>query len=240
MKRISKLAVVLAAALTLSLALTACDGIPLPGSSFDATTYIKGTLDSTYLGIHDEAYLDLVESTEKECEEYYEQNITAEYEQRFSRYFEIDDEYITDETRDGIKDLLRQVYSNAKYEVEAATKLDGGEYSVKVTFHPISLFADFYEDDYDAFADELNARYEDVTTEMLDAMTDEEYEAFQLKYQEDWASSLLKAMEPKLASVAYQDAVTKLIRVYPDENDNNYYTISDEDYMSMDGLILAY
>ena len=67
----------LAAALSCSLLLTACGGGGV--SAFDATKYIQGLLDKTYLGEFDE-YMNVVDITENECEDDYISGLESEAE----------------------------------------------------------------------------------------------------------------------------------------------------------------
>ena len=67
--------------LTLSLALliplAACGGALSPD---DATTYIQGILDENYKGIYDAEFLEMIDSTETEAQEIYQNSIEVEAE----------------------------------------------------------------------------------------------------------------------------------------------------------------
>ena len=72
--KISKRIAVLGAAAVLTAGLAACGGV----TKDDATVYVKGQIDSTYLGQYNEDYLKLMDMTEAEAAEDYEWNLGAE------------------------------------------------------------------------------------------------------------------------------------------------------------------
>ncbi|MEG2420085.1 MAG: hypothetical protein RSB55_00940 [Oscillospiraceae bacterium] len=235
-KTVRRLAATLLCAV-MAFSLSACTSAGVSG--FDATTYLKGTLDQNYLGRYDEVFLALTDTTEPEGRRSYEENVNREFEKRFCVYFQINPAVITPETKEGLKNLLRDAYAQAKYEVSAAQALSEDEYAVKVTFHPVALFSEFASDELEGLLADFEQAYSSTTEEALAAMTPKEHKAFEKLYEEDWANSILAALEPHLGDVGYEDPVTKLIRVYPDEKEKQY-TISDEDFVMMDDLILAY
>ena len=72
--KIGKRIAVLGAAAVLAAGLAACGGV----TKDDATVYVKGQIDSTYLGQYNEDYLKLMDMTEAEAAEDYEWNLGAE------------------------------------------------------------------------------------------------------------------------------------------------------------------
>ena len=69
----------LAAAAVTTAFLTALSGCQ--STTKDATVYVKGELDATYLGTYDQAYIDVVKDmTEADAKEQYENNVKWEAE----------------------------------------------------------------------------------------------------------------------------------------------------------------
>ena len=106
-KRIKQMgALLLAAALCAGLA--GCGGGGLTAS--DATVYVQGLMDRTYLGQYNQDYMDLVGVTEEEMEQNYEDGIQVEAE-FFCYYFEIED--ASEELMEEIRAFYRELYSHA-------------------------------------------------------------------------------------------------------------------------------
>lgn len=231
MKRCS----VLAAGLALCLALTGCGGGGV--TSFDATAYMQGLLDETYLGKFSEDYMKMVGIDEDEARKTYEEGLEAEYENYFADFFAFDREYVSDETRQAAIDLLAEVYQHSKYEVKPGSKVEGG-YVVEIIVEPVDMIAlidDQYIEDY---SDTFNAKYEDVTQEKVDAMSDAEYDEFMTGYENDWANGIIDLFHEHMDELGYTDAQSIMVQFKPD--DDGYYTISDNDFANLDNLILAY
>ena len=121
-----------AAAATLLVALAGCQT-----TTKDATTFIKGELDATYLGTYDQAYIDVVKDmTEADAKEKYENNVQWEAE-ILLEYLSV---YLpTDAVYDRAEEVIAEIYSHAKYSVADAEKLKSGDLAVEVTVSPIEI-----------------------------------------------------------------------------------------------------
>lgn len=224
----------LAALLTLPFLLTACGGGGL--TTFDAQDYLKGLLNATYLGQFDPDYLAQVDLTEEEARAAYEEGLELEY-GYFSSFFRFDEACLTDETRQSAKDLLAELCGQARWEVGAASKSDGG-FTVEVTVRPVDLIARVSEQYMPAYAEAFRAKYAGTTQGDLEAMPEEERTAFLAAYENDWATGVTELLRSHLSELDYLEPVSLLVRFLPDEE--GYYSIPDTDFANLDALILAY
>lgn len=196
----------------------------------DATRYVKSLLDCTYKNSYDD-YLELVEdASESEAEEIYMYNLTSEAEY-FASYFGM--EFVTEEVEEELISLLKEIYSYAKYTVDEGKKIDNDSFIVKVTVEPIDII-NTVNNEFESFAAEFDARYENVDVE---SMTDEEYEEWYAAYDLDWCLSIIDLCKSKVASIGYGEQTSVNVEVYLDSDD--YYTISD-DFYNIDEHIIRY
>lgn len=133
--KIGKQIAVLGAAAVLAVGLAACGGV----TKDDATVYVKGQINSTYLGQYNEDYLKLMDMTEAEAAEDYEWNLGAEADW-FMDFASI---YPSDETKEKVVELYKEIYAKCKYTVQPASKLDNGNFAVEVLVEPMDLMVQF-------------------------------------------------------------------------------------------------
>ncbi len=199
------------------------------GTSFDAGTFVKGSIDSTYLGTWDEAYLDIIVDTEEDLKESYESGLKVEADY-FISYFDLAQEYVTEEMYQEIIDIYKEIYSHLKFEVGAVAK---GEdyYTVTVTIHPIDIIKKINENDSDAFYAAWDARWENGDFE---EMSDEEFE-------HEWAREILDLVKSKLPTIGYLEPETIAVQVVLEgAGKEQYYTIAQNDFERIDELIIKY
>lgn len=123
--------------------------------------------------------------------------------------------------------MYRQVYAHSKYTVESASEVDDTTFGVKVTVEPIDIFHQVADALNNGAADELNSSYPDQ-------MTDEEY----LAYEIEWVELFMDLTYEKLPQLGYLEPQTLLVQVAL--GDDDYWTIPDEDFWSLDALIIDY
>lgn len=220
-------------ALLLALSLTACGG---GITAMDAADYVQGLMDKTYLGQFNESYLTSVDIDEKTARENYLSGLEVEYEY-FASFFQFDEDYVTQASRQNVIDLLADFYLNAKYQVKAGSKAENG-YTVEVVVSPIDIIPLVTENYLTGFAEEFRARYADVTQEDVDAMSAEEQDAFWLSYENDWVDGIVALFRAHLSELGYLDEVSIAVQFKPDES--GVYSISDNDFANLDALVLAY
>ena len=231
---------VAALALVLGFILTACSG---GISTKEASLYIQGLMDSTYLGVYDPDYLKLVNATESELEQDHLDGLETEYRVNIIPIFEIEDEIIRDETRQSILDMLEEVYTHAKYQVKQAAQAGEEAFTIEVAVQPLTFFYDVYQEDFTQEAvDEFNAEFPELFDEdALAAMSEEEYHTLCQQYEEEWAQMFLNLCQQRLdaGDMNYGEETSIVVQFRPDASDG-LYTIPDTDFQNLDALILQY
>lgn len=227
MKR--KYAGILASIIFFAVFLTGCGPLSsILAQDFDASKYVKGILDCTYLGEYTD-YMEITDATEEEAVQSYETGLEVEA-GFFANYFGFSD-YFSSEQMDSqlltdLIDFYRDAYSHSSYEVKDAIKSDSG-YTVEVTIRPIDLFS--------PALDELNAYIEEVQTGLdaglFDQVSDEDF------YKE-YAAKILDICKSYSADPPYLEEVTLVVLVTQDED--GLYTISDTDFQNLDAEIIYY
>lgn len=224
----------LAALFLLLCTLTACSTTGL--TTFDAENYLRGQISATYRGEFDEAWLEQVDLTEEEAEAAYEAGLDLEY-QYFSSFFRFDETYITDETRQAVKDLLTELYQKSRCEILRVEK-SGTGFSAQVKVQPVDLIAQVSDTYMEAYAAEFSARYSETTLEDLEAMPEPDQTDFWTAYENDWAMGIVELIRTHISELGYREAVTMLLQFLPD--DEGYFSIPETDFAHLDALILAY
>lgn len=229
-----RFAALTALVLSLILTLTACGGVGL--TTRDASNYLQGLLDATYLGQFNEDYLESVDLTEEEALESYEEGLEVAY-RYLAKNFQFSEEYVSEDTRQAAIDLLAEIYTHARYRIDTVTKTDKG-FTLELSIQPINLIplvvAEYMEDYSDAFAE----TYADTTQADVAAMPAEEAEAFWTAYENDWAMGIVELLNAHMNELDYQQPVSLLVQLTADAD--GYYTIPDSDFANLDYLILAY
>jgi len=223
MKNLGKLIALLLAVCVVGVSLTGCF------ASFDAALYVKGNIDSSYLGVFDKKFLDIIVDTEESLKENYEDNLVIEAEY-FLYYFEIEEENVPG-IKSEVAEMLREIYSKAKYEVGKATKA-GNSYLVSVTIYPIDIISKVVEEDFDEAFGDWERRGE---LGEFDDMADEEIEML-------WARIIIDLVKARLGNIGYLEPETISVQVVVESSNRSevLYIISENDLSRIDQLILAY
>jgi len=219
--------VISASVVILSMLLTGCGN--LFGTSFDAAKYVKGNIDSIYLGVFSKEFMDIVVDTEAELKEQHELGLQAEAE-FFMHYFDIADDALTDDMRKEIIEMYRQIYTHSRYEVGEATK-SGDTYLVSVTIYPMDIMSRIVEEDVEPFMDLWIAR--DGAGE-FDNMSIEDIERV-------WARDIIDLVKARINSIGYLDPQTISVQVNLNKsNGQEVWIIDDHDFSRIDAYIIAY
>ena len=222
MKKQWKRVAALAAGTALALSLSACGA-----TKFDAAGYVEGLLRVTYLCENDATYMELVDIDEAEVQDTYNNNIEVETE-NFLYVFDI--EYPTDEMREQVQEICKEIYSHAKFEVVSAAEQSDGSFSVKVNIEPI----DTMQLAMDKWDETMAGFYEKYADADFAAMSDEEYEAADLEY----GRTVIDLFQSVVGETGNQPV--KAVTISVEKDSDGYYGISDDDFYRLDRAIFDY
>ncbi|NBI09306.1 hypothetical protein D1641_04635 [Colidextribacter sp. OB.20] len=217
-----------AAAAALLAALAGCQS-----TTKDATVYVKGELDATYLGTFDQAYIDVVhDMTEADAKKQYENNVEWEAEILVESWLPVD--MPTDAVYDRAEEVVAKIYSHAKYTVADAEKLKSGDLAVEVTVSPIEVIPLLTEDFMEQSWYDLLEANGVTTQEQLDALSDEEYQALDEKY----ALALLDELEDLIDDLTYGEDQVIMLQLKKDSD--GYYSLVETGWQKLDEVMIDY
>ena len=202
----------------------------------DATIYVKGELDATYLGTYDKDYIDVVKDmTEADAKEKYENNVEWEAEILVDYLMNaLLVESPTDAVYDRAEEVVAKIYSNAKYTVADAEKLKSGDIAVEVTISPIevipNLTADFAEEAWYSVLEDNGI----TTEEQMSALSDEEYETL----DEQFALALLDELDSLAGKVEYGEDQVVMLQMKKDSD--GYYSLVESGWQKLDEIMIDY
>ncbi|MCI9264669.1 MAG: hypothetical protein HFF06_08860 [Oscillospiraceae bacterium] len=224
-------ALLLTAGLCLSLA--ACGGNKTQdqeGRSFtthDAEVYIDGLLRENFLGEADQEYLELVGIHEDDVEKVYESALEMDVDYFFSLY---DIDHPTDELREEVQELYKEIYTHIKYEIVSAAQQEDGSFSVKVDMYPIDIVQTVSEASDTALAD----FYEEYPVDKINAMNDREFEAM----DREWSRLIVDLYQDTLKEIG--NMTVRSLSVLIEENDEGRYVLKTEDFDRLSELVIDY
>lgn len=187
------------------------------------SAYVRGTLDSVYLNKNSAEYLEMIGGTAEECEAEYKQYIANEVEY-FKSCMDIDE--VSEGTYQRMMKIFETLYSNSKYEVGEVTK-SSDRFLVSVTVYPIDVIYRAEEGGIAAFQKSFSER---ASRGEFDSLSDAERE-------ELWADGIISEVEKNLDSIGYLEPVDISLQVI---SDNDKYSLSYDDLVRMDELIIQY
>lgn len=221
-----KWALAAAGAAAMLVVLAACQSV-----AKDATVYIQGELDATYLGNINEGYLDVVEGmTQADAQAKYEYNLQAEGEYLLS-YLGV--ELPTDGVYQRAQELVGEIYSHAKYTVAEAELLKSGDIAAEVTVSPIEIMTLIPEELYAQTWEDVKQQA-GVSDDQVAVMSDEEYQ----QLDEQYAMALLDELEGLMGQLTYGTDQTVLLQMKQDEE--GYYTLVETGMQQLDEMLLDY
>ena len=194
------------------------------GSSFSATELVKGNLDLIYLNQYSDTYLKSVDLTKEEANQQYEDGIAVEVDY-FCNYFNVVLDSCDDTIEPQITEMYHQIYDHSKFEVGGESK-NGDTYLVELTVYPIDIFQKFVEEDWETYLSQWQERY--LAGEFA---SEEEAET-------DWAQGLIDLVNARMDSIGYLDPQTVSVQVTKGED--GLYSIDNNDFSRIDGLMVAY
>ncbi len=223
-------AVTLAALLLLSLGLTACGqgGAATKGfTTYDAEVYVDGLIKENYMGKAEEAYLELVDIHQEDVDALYENALALDADYFFFMY---DIDHPTDELREEVQELYREIYQYTKYEIVSAAEQEDGSFSVKLNVYPINV-AQTVNEAKNTATEEFYKKYPQSE---VNAMRDADYE----KMEEEWAELIMDLYRDAIKEIG--NMTEKSISVQIEQDSDGLYTINSDDFARLDALIIDY
>lgn len=219
-KKHLKIISVLVMVLILSFNLVGC-------SLFDSKSqvysrYIISLLDINYKNVSKD-YMTLTGVSQKDAEAVYVANMDYQAHNLMNYYGvkEVDDGTILSE----FYYLAQSIFSNAKYEVTSVDKQQGSDnYVIKLTVYPL----DTLETSYDRIVEYIESFNAKVADGDYNDTTEVEYET-------EFAEGIIDILKTTVDNPGYMDPITLEIPIKPSDD---YYYITDEDFLSIDRDIL--
>jgi len=222
MKKIMKWLALSLIVCVIAVSLTGCS------ATFDASAFVKGNLDSLYLGTANAEFLEIVSDTEETLMQSHETALLVEAEYFFN-FFDIVEDFVPPDMKSEVVDIYRLIYSKAKYEVGEATQT-GDDYLVGVTIYPIDIIQKVLDD----FDDFMSDWYDRQEYGEFDDLSVEEFETL-------WARDVINLVKGKLAGIGHLEPETISVRIVSQSSGGStFYTISEDDMRRIDSLIIAF
>lgn len=190
------------------------------GGGFDASGYVRGVLNNIYLGDSAE-YTKMVDITEEEAAEEYEQGIEVEAD-FFLQYYGIGE--VSDDVYQQIVDMYKTIYQQSKFEVQEAIK-NGDDYNVEVLISPIDVIVNS-EEDISAAVDEFVA-----AADPADYPDD-------LSINDALARIVVDVINGNMSELGWQDQKSIIVKV--EKDDAGYYGLSSDAISQLDQDMIAY
>ena len=190
------------------------------GGGFDASGYVRGVLNNIYLGDSAE-YTKMVDITEEEAAEEYEQGIEVEAD-FFLQYYGIGE--VSDDVYEQIVDMYKTIYQQSKFEVQEAIK-NGDDYNVEVLISPIDVIVNS-EEDISAAVDEFVA-----AADPADYPDD-------LSINDALARIVVDVINGNMPELGWQDQKSIIVKV--EKDDAGYYGLSSDAISQLDQDMIAY
>lgn len=214
--------VTMLSALLVLLGLVACSG----GQQFGAADLLQANMDILYRGSYTTETLANCGITADEADQMYQNSITTEV-SYFCKYFDINQELLSEETQTRLHDMYAKIYSGVQYTVGAQTEAADG-YTVALSVRPRLLMQDFLAEDADAIMADWQQR---MDAGEFDLLSDSERE-------EAWAKGIIDAVGTRADSLDYGPAQELTVHITLDAD--GYFAISDDDMAAIDSLLIAY
>ena len=189
------------------------------GGGFDASGYVRGVLNNIYLGDSAE-YTKMVDITEEEAAEEYEQGIEVEAD-FFLQYYGIGE--VSDDVYQQIVDMYKTIYQQSKFEVQEAVK-NGDDYNVEVLISPIDVIVNS-EEDISAAVDEFVA-----AADPADYPDD-------LSINDALARIVVDVINGNMPELGWQDQKSIIVKV--EKDDAGYYGLSSDAISQLDQDMIA-
>lgn len=183
--------------------------------------YVQSLLDVNYKADYTE-YQKITGASEEDAQKVYDDGLDYLADALMTAYGVTDVD--GSDIKSQFRDLAKEIYSHAKYEITDVSKTDG-VYTVTVTIYPIDI---------------LQITYDDVVTyieDMNQKVTAGDYNDYELDaYETEYAQGIIDILNTALPNIGNGEGTTVTVTIL--DNDEYYY-ISDDDFLALDKAILA-
>lgn len=219
MKTNTKKTAVILLAVLIIISLTGCS---LMGNSKKTyATYVQSLLDVNYKAEFTE-YMKITNSTQEEAQTVYDDGLNYLADALMTAYGINDVE--GSDIKSQFVELAKEIYSHASYEIGEVTRTDG-VYQVAVNIQPIDILLITY-DDVVTYIEDMNQR-----------VTNGDYNDYELDaYEIEYAQGIINILNEALPNIGNGETITVTVTIL--DNDEYYY-ISDADFLALDKAILA-
>lgn len=180
------------------------------GGDFDAKGYVKAYLDALYK----QEYKSYAEFTDQTVEEAEEQVLAVQREEVEDVYSALD---LTDEDFEEYFNAAMEINKIVSYEVIEAKKDDDGNFVVTLEIQPVDVFQQFNEG--------LMTKMEETFAEATEIPDDKTLMDFTLDYMKECS-----------ANASYGE--TETIELSVTRDDDNVYTISESDLLTLEEALM--
>ncbi len=220
MKSVLKKMTVICLVCTMVLSLTGCSLFDSKGKVY--SRYIVSLLDINYKNVSKD-YMTLTGVSQKDAEAVYIANMDYQAHNLMNYYGvkEVDDGTILSE----FYYLAQSLFSNAKYEVtDVIVDKETDSYTLELTIYPLDTLESTHEQVV-SYIENFNARVDEGD---FNNTTEVEYET-------EFAEGIMEILRSTVDNPGYMDPVVLEIPIQPS---NDYYYITDEDFLAIDKNIL--
>ena len=184
--------------------------------------YLVSLLDINYKNITKD-YMTLTGVSQKDAEAVYVANMDYQAHNLMNYYGvkEVDDGTILSE----FYYLAQTIFSNAKYKVtDVKHDKKSDQYTLEVTVYPLDTLETTY-DDVVQYIEDFNARVDDGDYNNTN----------EVDYETEFAEGIIEILKATADKPGYMDPVVVEVPIQPSDD---YYYISDDDFLKLDAAIL--
>lgn len=191
-----------------------------------ANIYVKGILDTIYLGQQSKDFLDITKiDTLAELGEEYENGMKAEA-NYFSYYFTLSS--AAEGFEEELVDMYKDIYQHAKYQVKPSSQVED-VYYVDVLISPMDIIYKVVEEELTDYIESFKAAAENGD---FDDLSKEDYDKL-------YADGLIAMIAERMANIGYYEEQTVTVEVTENSEDGLYY-IRGNGLAEIDELIIKY
>lgn len=197
----------------LALGLTAC------GPKFDASAYVKATLDAVTRN-DVEKYMEITKASKEEAEKVYSDNLKEVSSM-------LDSLNLPEEVVAGYEDFMKKVLAKTKYNVLEAKETENG-YAVDVEVEPLKAFT--------GAGEAIMTKAEEYTAEISEEIANGGEEPTEEEIAAVLFEHLIHYLNDSLENAEYGEKVTVTVNI--EKNADNLYEITADSFTKLDGALI--